>query len=131
MIQTNCKLCILNYFFFYCVQYKGISCAGRIAEQGYNIFRFYCLLLSIELIKQSQSKSFILTNSLLDMVAIQKEAKNMCLALAIEGNFRLVQSKSILYCDAEIIMRRYNNVEVSQCVLFDREKTIGNCFSSR
>ena len=25
-------------------------------------------------------------------------------------------------------MRRYNNVEVSQCVLFDREKTIGNCF---
>ena len=26
---------------------------------------------------------------------------------------------------------RYNNVEVSQCVLFDREKTIGNCFPLR
>ncbi len=35
---------------------------------------------------------------------------------------------TILYCDAETIMRRSNNVEVSQCVLFDREKTIGNCF---
>ena len=37
----------------------------------------------------------------------------------------------ILYCDAETIMRRYNNVKVSQCVLFDQEKTIGNCFPSR
>ena len=47
-------------------------------------------------------------------------------------NFTIMQTtemkKLILYCDAETIMRRYNNVEVSQCVLFDREKTIRNCF---
>ena len=41
-----------------------------------------------------------------------------------------ILSPTMLYCDAETIMRRYNNVEVSQCVLFDREKTIGNCFPS-
>ena len=28
-------------------------------------------------------------------------------------------------------MHRHNNVEVSQCVLFDREKTIGNCFQDK
>ena len=43
----------------------------------------------------------------------------------------IYQHIKILYCDAETIMRRYNNVEVSQCVLFDREKTIGNYFPSR
>ena len=40
-------------------------------------------------------------------------------------------AKEILYCDAKTTMRRYNNVKVSQCVLFDQEKTIGNCFPSR
>ena len=35
----------------------------------------------------------------------------------------------ILCCDAETIMSCYNNVEVSQYVLFDRERIIGNCFN--
>ena len=47
-----------------------------------------------------------------------------------ENNQKAIEAK-ILYCDAETIMHRYNNVEVSQCVLFDQEKTIGNCFHSR
>ena len=39
-------------------------------------------------------------------------------------HFLKLVCQKILCCDAETIMHRYNNVEVSQCVLFDREKQL-------
>ena len=78
--------------------------------------------------RQRTAKNFFCPSHLsynLDQKIRQKEK-----SLHILTRILLTMSGTILHCDAETIMRRYNNVEVSQCVLFYQQKTNKNYFPS-